>query len=67
MRLIEWGQQEAYQPLQRGEALPQYYETGDRFTWEHAMMWHYRFWNHVLCEVNGRPDEYSMMLMGGEL
>jgi hypothetical protein len=68
MRLVDWGQQEAYQPLARGEAFPQYYENGDRYRWAHEGMWGYHFflhgiWTHKIAHNTFDP----VYLMGGEL
>ncbi len=74
MRLLDFGEQADYQPLDRGEAFPQYYQDGDKCTWQNPMHWNYKFWQMLLCESIHHPtspgagqDAASMMLMGGEL
>ena len=67
MRLLEWNEKEDYQPLERGNALPQYYENGDKYNCHsNAFDWHYKFWHQVF---SGGQDhsEQCLNLMGGEL
>jgi ATP-independent RNA helicase DbpA len=44
MRLVEFGQKEDFQPLDRGCAFPQFYENGDRYTWWNPMDFNLRYW-----------------------
>lgn len=68
MRLVEWGQQEAYQPLERGDAFPQFYENGDRYRWCNEMDWSYRFWLHGVWTMERKHNTFDpAYLMGGEL
>ena len=68
MRLLEVFQKPDYQPLDRGEAFPQFHEDGDRYQWNNPMCWAYRWWLHAKLEApNGHNDFDPMFLMGGEL
>lgn len=72
MRLLDVFQKEDYQPLERGEGFPQFYENGDRYKWWNAMDFGYRFWHSMCmetCELPRMPrdDAFEVMLMGGEL
>lgn len=68
MRLIDVFQRPDYQPMDRGDAFPQYYEDGDRAKWHHPFEWHYYFWQHLQWDsINGSDDALEMLLMGGEL
>jgi len=66
MRLIDFGDKEDYQPLERGTAFPQFYEDGDRYDPHHPMLWHHRFWYEMRANrLLNEPEK--MYLMGGEL
>ena len=68
MRLVEWDQKEDYQPHERGDAFPQYYENGDRYRWDNPMMWAYRWWLYAVdMAYLGHNSFDPMWLMGGEL
>lgn len=74
MRLIDFGQKEDFQPLERGAAFPQFYENGDRFKWWNPMDFSNRYWiNFVqwsglewgtLFDSN---EQAEALMMGGEL
>lgn len=71
MRLIDFGEPELYQPLERGSAFPQFYENGDRYVWENPWAWSWTFWYFLHWHCRYHPDiandEAAMLLMGGEL
>jgi hypothetical protein len=68
MRLLEVFQKEDYQPLERGEAIPQFYENGDKYWWHNPMCWAYRFWMHGVWTMEiGHNTFDPAYLMGGEL
>ena len=68
MRLVEYGQREDYQPLERGEAFPQFYETGDKFSWYTPWDWSYSFWLYGTIIMERHYNDFDpMWLMGGEL
>lgn len=71
MRLLDFGQAEDYQPLERGAAFPQFYESGDRYVWENPWAWSWSFWYFLQWHCRYHPDvsndEAAMLLMGGEL
>lgn len=68
MRLVEFGDKEDYQPLDRGEAFPQFYENGDKTCWCHPMDWNYRFWLVGTWVMEMSHNKFDpTWLMGGEL
>jgi hypothetical protein len=68
MRLVDFGQKEDYQPLERGDSFPQFYENGDRYEWHIPMCWNYRFWLRGVCSMEMSRNTFEpMWLMGGEL
>jgi hypothetical protein len=68
MRLVDFGQKEDYQPLERGEAFPSFYENGDRYQWQNPMCWSYRFWLHGVWTMELENNTFDpAYLMGGEL
>ncbi len=73
MRLLDTFQKEDYQPLERGQAIPQFYENGDRYICSNAYHWSWRFWYWLSGECRFHPyspvehDRLHMLLMGGEL
>ena len=74
MRLVDSGQPEQYQPLERGCAFPQYYENGDRYKWYFPYDFHNRYWMYFIqwadCEFGKLHDKESQaeaLMMGGEL
>lgn len=72
MRLLDWNQKPDFEPLERGEAFPQFHENGDRFTWRNDWSWHWPFWYFLQSECRFHPgstdnDEAAMLFMGGEL
>lgn len=74
MRLIDWQQPEAYQPLERGAAFPQTYENGDKFRWWNPMDFNNRYWINfiqwsdlVLSRSVPYDERAECLMMGGEL
>lgn len=68
MRLIDVFEKEDYQPLERGEAFPQFYENGDRYEVHNVMDWNYRFWLHGVWTMERSHNRFDpAYLMGGEL
>lgn len=72
MRLLAVFETPDFLPLERGAALPQYHQDGDRYTWRNDAHWNYQFWYFLLTECRFHPgnasnDEAAMLLMGGEL
>lgn len=68
MRLLEVFQKPDYQPLDRGEAFPQFHEDGDRFRVFNNMMWAYHWWIHATWEAPMGHNTFDpAWLMGGEL
>jgi hypothetical protein len=66
---MEVFQKPDYQPLDRGEAFPQFHKDGDRYQWQNPMDWNYRFWlaGIVVMELKRQNTFDPMWLMGGEL
>lgn len=68
MRLLDFGDKPAYVPHERGEAFPQFYEDGDKYSWHHNGMWDWHFWLRGVfhCQIQHNTFD-PIWLMGGEL
>lgn len=68
MRLLQVFQAPDYRPIGRGDALPQFHEDGDKYSWQYNMLWNYEFWRAGVahCEIQNNTFNPTW-LMGGEL